>query len=55
MGRALLAALTDRDVGARSGAPDEARFTWHETARRLVAVYERMLESVAPRVRVRSA
>jgi glycosyltransferase involved in cell wall biosynthesis len=55
MGRALLAALTDRNVGARAGAPGEARFTWHETARRLVAVYERMLASVAPRVRVRSA
>lgn len=40
--RLLESALTDPTVGARAGAPADARFTWSETARRLAAVYARL-------------
>jgi glycosyltransferase involved in cell wall biosynthesis len=46
MARVLEGALVDRGLGARAGTPDENRFTWPATVRRLVDVYARVQASI---------
>ena len=47
MAHTVTTALEDPSFGARSGALDDARFTWSATAAELVGVYERLRSGIA--------